>query len=228
MVWVGSQTSRQEAGPKAPQKPPGPLAGMVVLVDPGHGGWDPGAVVSGTKEKELTLQVGLLVKELLEQRDAKVVMTRSTDEHFSRTVREDLRQRVALVEEHKADLYLSLHANKDSCNCWGAQTFYQKGGLPEGKVLAMAIQGRLRETTPTTRHALPGDFYVLRNAKVPAVIVEMGFLTNPDEHRRLLEPVYQKTVAAAIAEGVESYRHQVTTQPGVVPENPADPNPSRR
>lgn len=228
LVWLGSQTARQEAEPRAPERPPGPLAGMVILVDPGHGGWDPGAVVGGTREKDLTLQVGMLLKELLEERDARVVMTRSEDQHFSRTVREDLRQRVALVEEHKADLYVSLHANRDSCNCWGAQTFYQKGGLPEGKILAMAIQARLREQTPTTRHALPGDYYVMRTSKVPAVIVEMGFLSNPAEHERLLNPEYQKTVAGAIAAGIEEYRRQITTQPGVVPENPADPNPPGR
>lgn len=200
---------------------------MVVVVDPGHGGWDPGAVVDGVREKEITLQVALLVKEMLEERDARVILTREDDTHFARSVREDLRQRVALVAEHQADIYLSLHANKDRCNCWGAQTFYQKGGLPEGKILAMAIQNRLRALTETTRYALPADYYVLRNSQVPATIVEMGFLSNPSERERLQQPEYQRTVARAIAEGVEAYRRQIAEQPGVVPENPADPSPGR-
>lgn len=225
-VWVGGQTSRQET-PKAPEKPPGPLAGMIIVVDPGHGGWDPGAVVAGVKEKDLTLQVSLLLKQMLEERDARVILTREDDSHYSRSVREDLRQRVALAAEHKADLYLSLHANQDRCRCWGAQTFYQKGGLPEGKILAMAIQNRLRELTETTRYALPADYFVLRTTQVPATIVEMGFLSNQAERERLQQPEYQRTVARAIAEGVEAYRRQVTQQPGVVPENPADPSSKR-
>jgi len=222
----GGQTSRRE-GPEEPERPPGTLSGMVVVVDPGHGGWDPGAVVDGVREKEITLQVALLVKEMLEERDARVILTREDDTHFARSVREDLRQRVALVAEHQADIYLSLHANKDRCNCWGAQTFYQKGGLPEGKILAMAIQNRLRALTETTRYALPADYYVLRNSQVPATIVEMGFLSNPSERERLQQPEYQRTVARAIAEGVEAYRRQIAEQPGVVPENPADPSPGR-
>ncbi|MBP2016951.1 N-acetylmuramoyl-L-alanine amidase [Symbiobacterium terraclitae] len=225
-AWVGRQAARPEA-PEEPQRPPGPLAGMVIVVDPGHGGWDPGAVVDGVKEKELTLQVALLLKEMLEERDAKVILTRSDDSHFSRTVREDLKQRVAMAAEHRADIYLSLHANKDRCNCWGAQTFYQKGGRPEGKILAMAIQNRLRALTETTRYALPGDYFVLRTSQMPATIVEMGFLSNRAERERLQQPEYQRTVARAIAEGVEDYRKQIAEQPGVVPENPADPSPGR-
>jgi len=166
------------------------------------------------------------VKGMLEELDARVILTREADQHFSRSVREDLRQRVALVAEHNADILLSLHANKDPCNCWGAQTFYQKGGLPEGKILAMAIQNRLRELTATTRYALPGDYYVLRTTQVPAAIVEMGFLSNQKERQRLQEPEYQQILAKAIVQGVEAYRQQVKNNPGAVPENPADPSPA--
>ncbi|MEW8976836.1 MAG: N-acetylmuramoyl-L-alanine amidase [Symbiobacterium sp.] len=223
-AWRGMRALRQQAQePEAPAKEPGPLAGMVIVVDPGHGGWDPGAVVDGVREKDLTLQVSFLLKEQLEARDATVILTRDSDRHYSRSVREDLQQRVALVQEHQADLFLSLHANKDRCNCWGAQTFYQKGGLPEAKILAMAIQNRLRELTDTTRYALPGDYFVLRNTEVPAAIVEMGFLSNQTEREKLQQPEYQKIVARAIAEGVEAYRRHITEQPGLVPENPADP-----
>jgi len=222
----GMRTAGPEGEPQAPEGPPGPLAGMVIIVDPGHGGWDPGAVVGGVKEKDITLQVSQELRELLEERGAKVILTRADDRHFSRTVREDLRQRVALVTEHQADLFLSLHANQDHCNCWGAQTFYQKGGSAEGRTLAISIQNRLRERTDTTRYALPGDYFVLRSTEVPAVIVEMGFLSNSAERDKLQQPEYQRTIALAIAEGVEAYREHITRQPGVAPENPADPTPA--
>lgn len=226
-LWAGERTARPGGEPEAPETPPGPLAGMVIVVDPGHGGWDPGAVVGGVKEKDLTLQVSQELKALLEERGARVILTRTDDTHFSRTVREDLRQRVALVAEHGADLFVSVHANQDRCNCWGAQTFYQKGGSPAGKTLAISIQNRLRERTDTTRYALPGDYYVLRTTEVPAAIVEMGFLSNGAEREKLQQPEYQRTLALAIAEGIEAYREHIARQPDVAPENPADPSPSR-
>ena len=184
------------------------LKDLVIVIDPGHGGFDPGAVVKGTREKELVLQIAMIVKDLLEQQGTKVIMTRTKDEDLGGTIREDLAQRVALVRQHDAQLYVSIHANKDSCNCWGAQSFYQRGGMPEGKALATAIQARLRQMTDTTRHALAADYFVLRTAPVPATVVEVGFLTNAREHARLLEPSYQQQVATAIALGIADYRRQ--------------------
>lgn len=184
------------------------LKGLILVVDPGHGGDDPGAVVKGTREKEITLKISLILKELLEQHGAKVVMTRTIDEDLGGPIREELGRRVAKVEENGAHLYISIHANKDSCYCWGAQTFYQKGGSAEGKALAMAIQARLRELTPTTRQALAADYFVMRTAPVPATVVEVGFLTNDKEHARLLDPAYQRTVATAVALGIADFRKQ--------------------
>jgi len=225
-LWKGLRASREGGEPQAPEPAPGPLAGLVIVVDPGHGGWDPGAVVAGVKEKDLTLQVARLLQEELEARGARVILTRTDDSAYSRTVREDLRQRVALVGEHQADLFLSVHANQDRCHCWGAQTFYQKGGSAEGRALAISIQNRLRERTDTTRYALPGDYFVLRTTAVPAVIVEMGFLSNADERGRMQQPEYQRTLAEAIADGVVDYREYAARHPGTAPENPADPGPA--
>nr|PZN73630.1 MAG: hypothetical protein DIU55_02725 [Bacillota bacterium] len=221
--WSGRRTAGEGGEPES-QQPTGPLAGMVIVVDPGHGGWDPGAVVAGVREKDLTLQVSQLLRAVLEERGARVVLTRTEDTQYSYTVREDLRQRVALAAEHGADLFLSLHANQDRCHCWGAQTFYQKGGSAQGRALAIAIQNRLRERTETTRYALPGDYFVLRTAPVPAAIVEMGFLSNAAERERLQQPDYQRTIAEAIADGVVDYREYIARHPDTAPENPADPD----
>lgn len=181
------------------------LAGMVIIVDPGHGGDDPGAVVGDTLEKKLVLEIGLKLKETLEAEGAKVILSRDTDVSLGGPIREELGKRVALIEKHNANVYVSIHANKDGCNCWGAQTFYQKNGLPQGKELAVAIQNQLRRLTPTTRVALPADYFVLRTAPVPAAMVEVGFLTNAKERGRLQDGAYQKTVAAAIALGLADY-----------------------
>ncbi len=181
------------------------LRGITVVVDPGHGGWDPGAVVSGTREKEIVLEIGLKVKELLEQHGAKVVLTRESDESFSKATREDLGRRVALVEQHRAQVFISIHANKDSCNCWGAQTFYQRKGMPAGQRLAMAIQNQMRQLTTTTRTSLPADYFVLRTSPAPAAMVEVGFLSNAVEKERLQDADHQRTLALAITLGIADF-----------------------
>lgn len=188
------------------------VRGLVVVLDPGHGGDDPGAVVGPTREKELVLQIALRVKETLEQAGARVVMTRERDEDLGGRIREELGRRVALVKQHDAQLYVSIHANKDSCNCWGAQTFYQRSGMPEGKALAMAIQNQLRQLTPTTRVALPADYFVLRTSPVPAAMVEVGFLTNAAEHSRLKNPEYQRTLALAVTRGIADFVRSTVPQ----------------
>lgn len=218
VAWVAGEPVRQATAEL--EQNGEHLKGLVLVLDPGHGGMDPGAVVKGTREKDLTLQISQMVKELLEQNGAKVVMTRTKDEDLGGGIREELSKRVALVKEHGAHLYVSIHANKDSCYCWGAQTFYQKGGMPEGKAVATAIQTRLRAMTPTTRQPLAADYYVLRTAPVPATVVEVGFLTNQKEHAQLLQPNYQRTIATAIALGIADYRRQQAAAPQPAPGSP--------
>lgn len=181
------------------------LEGAVIILDPGHGGDDPGAVVGETLEKHLVLQISLSLKQLLEEMGARVILTRARDEDLGGRTREELAKRVDLTRQHKADLFVSIHANKERCHCWGAQTFYQREGMPAGKELALAIQGQLRRLTPTTRGALPADYFVLRTSPVASVIVEVGFLTNAQEHQRLKDSAYQRTLATAIALGMADY-----------------------
>lgn len=190
------------------------LNGTVVIVDPGHGGGDPGAVVGRTLEKHLVLNIAMQLKGLLEEQGATVILTRDADVDLGGSIREELGRRVALVDRHKANVYLSIHANKDSCNCWGAQTFYQKGGMPAGKELAVALQAQLRRLTPTTRTALAADYFVLRTSSVPAAMVEVGFLTSPKERERLLDADYQRTLAMAMVLGLADYFKAQVPQAG--------------
>ena len=183
------------------------LNGVVIMVDPGHGGDDPGAVVGDVREKLLVYDIATQLKQMLEKQGAKVVLTREGDTDLGGRIAEELGKRVALVAQHRAQVYVSIHANKDSCRpCWGAQTFYQKrGGVAEGRQLAEAIQGRMRQLTPTTRVPLPADYFVLRNSPVPSAVVEVGFLTDDAERRRLQDPAYQRQIATAVALGLADF-----------------------
>jgi N-acetylmuramoyl-L-alanine amidase len=185
------------------------LQERVILIDPGHGGADPGAVgVGGTLEKELTLQIAQRLAAALERVGARPVLARDRDMELGAeggrrlTIREELTERVKLAEKHGAHLLVSIHANRDRCNCFGAQTFYQRSGMPDGRRLAHAIQEELRRTTWTRRVALPIDHYVLRIAPVPAATVEVGFLSNAKEEAMLKDPAYQERLAGAILLGL--------------------------
>lgn len=189
------------------------VAYRVIVVDPGHGGVDPGAVGhSGTLEKEVTLAIGLRLKEILEQAGAVVVMTRKEDidlgspgKSLSARKKEDLDRRIQLVRECRGDIYLGIQANAFGTRWTGAQTFYYPESR-ESRRLAEAVQGGLKRVLGNTRReAKPLDIYVLRHLTVPAVLIEVGFLSNPLEERLLTDPEYQKKVALAIYSGVLEY-----------------------
>lgn len=184
------------------------VAGKVIILDPGHGGDDPGVVVGPIKEKEITLPIALKTKEVLEAQGARVILTRESDLDLGGKIREELGKRVQLVTEHGAHLYVSIHANNLNCNCWGAQSFYQRGGTVKGKALAFALQSQLKKWTPTTRTALEANYFVLRTSPVPAALVEVGFLSNSREAANLRDPAYHGLLANAIALGIADYFQQ--------------------
>jgi N-acetylmuramoyl-L-alanine amidase len=189
------------------------VTGKVIVLDPGHGGDDPGVVEGGIKEKDITLPIALKTKEVLEAQGARVFLTRDSDIDLGGKIAEELAKRVELVNQHNAQLYVSIHANRLDCKCWGAQTFYQRGGTPQGKALAFAIQNQLRKWTPTTRTALQANYFVLRTSPVPAALVEVGFLSNAREAANLRDPAYQGLVANAIALGIADYFQQGSNAP---------------
>lgn len=204
------------------------VAGRVIVLDPGHGGDDPGVVVGSIREKEITLPIAIKTKEVLEAQGAKVVLTRDRDIDLGGKIREELGKRVQLATDHKAEIYVSIHANKLNCNCWGAQTFYQRGGAPQGKALAFALQNQLRKWTPTTRTALEADYFVLRTAPVPATLVEVGFLSSSREAASLQDSAYQGLVANAIALGIADYFKEVGPPAGAEPESQPKSKPERK
>lgn len=200
---------------------PEPLAGMKIVIDPGHGGPDGGASKGDIIESHITLAISRQVSKQLERRGAQVVMTRTKDgdaieEHqpgasfatIRQRKREDLYLREDIVKKEKPDVFITVHANAIPETKWrGAQVFYHKEGHVGGELLAKSIQQSIREALQNTeREALSiKQVYLLKKVEVPAVLVETGFLSNDDERALLSNADYQQKMATAIVEGIETY-----------------------
>ncbi len=185
-----------------------PLNELVIGIDPGHGGYDPGASQGEFLEKDIVLQVGLYLRSYLQQGGARVVMTRVDDSDLlacpaGPKKRTDLSNRLYLLEKAQVDLVISIHANYISSPRWrGAQAFYRQG-CERSQSLSRVIQEELiRVLQNTTRQAAAGNYFILNETSDPAALVEIGFLSNPDEARLLNSPDYQKKIAWSIYLGI--------------------------
>mgnify|MGYP000993583397 CR=1 FL=1 len=199
------------------------VASQVIAVDPGHGGFDPGAFRENVVEKDITLAIGKRLARDLSQAGAAVIMLRENNSDLAGDQsagkirdrkRADLARRVRLANQAKADLFVSIHTNADPSPRWcGPQTFYQEKN-EASKRLALFIQEELnRASGNNKRRPQVGKYFVLNNAKMTAVIVEVGFISNPGEAQRLMDSAYQSQVAYAIFQGIA--RSQTGQEPGV-------------
>ena len=194
------------------------LAEKTFLVDPGHGGTFPGRVnEDNVLEKDINLDIALKLDTFLEETGAKVVMTRRADtdlipqesqeEKLLLQQRADLEQRIQMGKAAQADYFISIHCNSIPNEKWcGAQVFYNPTD-PESKTLAQAIQQVLtQQLGEHEREALPReDTYLFKNATVPTVIVECGFLSNKEEATKLQDPTYQQKLAWCIYLWINNY-----------------------
>jgi N-acetylmuramoyl-L-alanine amidase len=185
----------------------GPLAGQIVYIDPGHGGIDPGAVGRDTVEKDIVLNVALYLGVRLEKSGARVVYSRSGDYDLQVGDKDDVEERIRLINSSGATIVISLHCNAfTDPSEWGAQTFYDGSMNPESKRLALLVQDELAKATETPRDASARlDHFILSHSKVPAVTVEMGFLSNPREEGLLASHSYQQRIAECIRRAVVSF-----------------------
>ncbi|MBE3556439.1 MAG: N-acetylmuramoyl-L-alanine amidase [Firmicutes bacterium] len=206
------QQSRPPAQTPTP-KGPLPLSGTVIVIDPGHGGVDPGAVgIDQVLEKDLALQLSQRLKRLLQSGGAQVWLTRTGDydladpktKGYSRRKRQDLPRRVRFAKAHNTDLFVSIHLDS-----FGRQTAWQGGHVlynpnrPEARRLALLIQDELNRQLDGKKRAIPRrDLLVLNAQTIPAVLVEAGFLSNPQEVRLLQTPAYQEQIAACLYRGI--------------------------
>ncbi len=190
------------------------LSGRVIVIDPGHGGLDSGASRGDLVEKEITLQVSKKLEHMLSQAGAMVVMLRENEsdlsgDEFTGAIRDhkqaDMKKRIEIANDADADLFISIHTNAVPSPVWfGAQTFY-KPDNPQSKILGKAIQQELKRILGNTnRSSSTGNYYVLKNVDMPAVLVEVGFISNPEEGRLLANSDYQNRIAYAIMAGIAS------------------------
>ncbi|MFS0675141.1 N-acetylmuramoyl-L-alanine amidase CwlD [Ornithinibacillus sp. 179-J 7C1 HS] len=193
-----------------------PLSGKTIVLDPGHGGPDGGAVGSDdTLEKGIALEVAKELRNYLQQAGAIVYLTRETDtdladkdtKGLSKRKAEDIKRRMEFIHSHEADFFLTIHLNALPSTRWsGAQTFYYPKS-DEGKHLAKMIQAEItRNLENTNRSALAvNNLYLLKNAEIPGALVEIGFLSNVQERELLKSDTYQRQMAASIYKGVLRY-----------------------
>ena len=185
-----------------------------IVVDCGHGGVDPGkGGGNGSYEKDINLAIGMFLKEALEKKKCEVIMTRESDTGLyqdtdSNKKIADLRKRVELMNQDNVDLVVSIHQNSFSgASSKGAQVFYQTGSA-SGEAFAKMLQAQLASSLDSNNHRQAkgnADYYLLKNTKPTAVIVECGFLSNSEEAQKLCDKTYQRQVAWAIAQGTLQY-----------------------
>ncbi|MFQ6818817.1 MAG: N-acetylmuramoyl-L-alanine amidase family protein [Blautia sp.] len=185
-----------------------------VVVDPGHGGKDPGMTgAGGLEEKGINLEISLKLRDILEKQGFNVVLTRDTDrglydEDASGKKLQDLQRRTELIRKAEPLLTVSIHQNSYSDpDVKGPQVFYFQGS-DEGKSLAEALQKSLNEKLEIADpRSVKGNssYYLLKKSPSVTVIAECGFLTNPSEAEKLQDEAYQYKVAEALTEGIEAY-----------------------
>ncbi|MGE7663732.1 N-acetylmuramoyl-L-alanine amidase CwlD [Peribacillus sp. NPDC097264] len=192
-----------------------PLTGKVIILDAGHGGMDGGANVQDVMEKEIALSVTLKVRDYLQEQGALVMLTREKDVDLAtedtkgirKRKQEDLRNRVEMINDSEADLFLTIHLNAfPSASSKGAQTFYTNR-FEENKQVAKFIQTEIiRNLENTTRDAKTiNHVYLMNYAKKPGALVEIGFLSNTEERERLMSDKYQEKIASSIYMGILRY-----------------------
>ncbi|MFP7492864.1 N-acetylmuramoyl-L-alanine amidase [Terribacillus saccharophilus] len=171
-----------------------------IVIDPGHGGKDPGAVGNDTMEKLVALTISEKLQNRLQANGYEVKMTRSDDIFIP------LAERAALSNDWRADLFVSVHANSASTAAANGLESYYYGSSSSGKQLASSIQtAMVSNTKRENRGTHSGDFYVLRHTSMPAVLIETGFISNPADALLLNDSDYQNKVADSIAQGIEAY-----------------------
>lgn len=190
-----------------------------IIIDAGHGEPDGGAVSKdGIKEASLNLQIALKLEETLKKRGFRVIMTRKDEKNIAspdkqKTIREmkvsDIQNRIDIVNSSYADMLISIHMNNFSASKYrGWQTFY-KTNSEESKLIAESIQSEMKNSIglENNRTALKiENIKLIDKSKIPAIIVECGFLSNDEEKNLLQNEEYQKKIVEGIANGIEHWR----------------------
>ena len=189
----------------------------LVVIDAGHGGFDPGAVYGGRDEKDINLAIALQLQQLFEAAGYTVIMTRTADNStesdsslsLSERKTSDIHNRVKIAEEYPNCTFISIHQNSFSDRRqWGTQVFYGvKNSLskPLADYIMDSVKGMLQPDNKRQPKAGTGSIYILKNCPVPTVLVECGFMTNEAELKRLNDTDYIKKISFCIFTGYLKY-----------------------
>lgn len=186
------------------------LLGKTIYLDPGHGGRDSGAVYQNTYEKDINLIISKKIEKLLTAKGATVYLTRETDVDLSTTTknkkRSDLTNRARLINDSNADIYISIHLNYISNSKWkGLQIFYTNKNK-ENENIAKKITEYLKSNSSNIREPQEDNsYYMYKQIKKPGVLIELGFLSNPNDRYRLTHEEYQDKLTETISDAIEKY-----------------------
>jgi N-acetylmuramoyl-L-alanine amidase len=233
LIWIAFY-QHERTGTKKQSKAAPPKSFTSVVVDPGHGGRDSGAMCAGVAEKDLTLDVARRVDRLLGAEGIATLMTRIGDTYVS------LADRAALGNRVRDSIFVSIHFNEGNKPfATGVETYYAAHQITEGSVLAswlpfltrppsdspkpesQSLAGFIQEalvarTRSVDRGTQAKQFFVIANVTSPAVLIEGGFLTNKDDISKLASEDYRDQLAAAVADGILRYREAVSQRKSVL------------
>lgn len=174
----------------------------LIVIDPGHGGFDPGAVADrGLTEKEVVMEISSYMSDLLQEEGYDVILTRRGDQFVS------LRERVEIANNTNASLFVSVHSNAAHRNSVrGLETYHAPGRDGESLQLAQELQNTMAESLPLMDRGVKVDnFTVIRDTEMPSALLEIGFLSNPEDARLLADSEFRYDAAEAAVEGIERY-----------------------
>lgn len=216
-VVVYEITSNYTISRKAIKTNATPITNKTIVLDAGHGFPDEGAVgFTGTTEQAINLEIVLKLQELIEQSGAKVILTRSDENGIysadSTSIRNkkisDIKNREYIVDNSNADIFISIHLNKYQDSKYsGWQTFYQPK-IENSKLLATSIQDELNDNINKDNKRVPmaiKGVYLMEHIDIPGVVVECGFISNPNEEELLKQETHQSKLAWGIYTGVQKY-----------------------
>ena len=195
------------------------LRNKVIAIDPGHGGTDPGAIgVRGSQEKELNLLLSMKVKAILESAGAKVLMTRTNDIDVSSpdaSDRDELRARTLVGNNNRADIFICIHHNSSAnSGLSGTTTYYYHKSMFD-LVLAQSIQAAMVQAGGLVNIGVrQANFFVVKNTTMPAALLEIGFISNPQEELMVANPNFQQKMAQAIVAGIDQFFGQAAKMRG--------------
>lgn len=186
-----------------------------VCLDAGHGGIDPGAISGKTHEKDINLKITLLLGNMLEQDNYKVIYTRVDDtdlapKHYKERKKPDLAKRVKLINNSNCFMYVSIHLNASPASKFRGPQMYFDDINKDNEKIAEIFRKTFRKYVSTTRESEElKKLYLYRRVKVPGILAEIGFLSNPNDKYLLLQDWYQKKIATILKEGILEYEKEV-------------------